>query len=737
MKRFHDARFILNAIVALVLMASLGLVLAPGVAEAAEEPEDCLNNCFSLDILKDKSAVHNHEYITYTVCAANNNGTCPSPCNMEGVTINLTLPSNIDGTATGTLVPIEPGRDFPANGSSDRCYNASEFYELVFYVDVPPGVTSITARADYAGSLMDGPPDGDPSASFKTLSVSLLKPCVNVTKTADTPFSKVGDNITYTIKVCNCGDSDLTKVSIIDDKLGILTGSFAATLLEGNCESHTFTHTVTASDPNPLVNEVEVIYEDYTAYAVNATAGASVPLVHPSIKVTKTVAPTTSKAGDNVTYTITLNNTSPDANLENITVGDSILGPLSASFADALAHGATETHTFQYTIKASDPDPLVNNVTVHANPVGLPNDVTDKASATVNLVYPGISCNKTASPTSGGVGTVITYTIKICNTGDVDLTKTSVIDSLLGNISGNFSPTLTHGTCESHNFTRTIGLSDYPGPIQNTVDFTYTVPGLGNVVKSSCSASVDLNKGNLRVFKYIDLDGDGVYQPGAPDNEYGLGDWHFTVTGPKSYDGNTNGSGYLLFSNIPVGHYVVTETLKTDWVNSDPGGVAPYKKEVDVVAGQTAEVIFGNWAPLGCLQICKYEDANVNGMWDPGEEYLPDWRFHVTGNGYDKWVKTGADGCVQFKDLIYGDYTVTEELKAGWYNTWPGGDPPYQQMVTVTGGKDCVRVEFGNREEIKDVPPMIPAMNQWGIIAMIAVFVGLLVWMVRRKRLAS
>jgi hypothetical protein len=100
-------------------------------------------------------------------------------------------------------------------------------------------------------------------------------------------------------------------------------------------------------------------------------------------------------------------------------------------------------------------------------------------------------------------------------------------------------------------------------------------------------------------------------------------------------------------------------------------------------------------------------------------------------------VTTGADGCVVVSGLDSGTYTVTEELKAGWYNTRPGGDPPYEQEVIVETGLDCARVEFGNREEIKDVPPMIPTMNQWGIIAMIAVFAGLLVWTVRRKRLAS
>ncbi len=34
-------------------------------------------------------------------------------------------------------------------------------------------------------------------------------------------------------------------------------------------------------------------------------------------------------------------------------------------------------------------------------------------------------------------------------------------------------------------------------------------------------------------------------------------------------------------------------------------------------------------------------------------------------------------------------------------------------------------------------PPMVPTINQWGVFAMTALFAGLLVWMVRRRELAS
>jgi hypothetical protein len=40
-------------------------------------------------------------------------------------------------------------------------------------------------------------------------------------------------------------------------------------------------------------------------------------------------------------------------------------------------------------VLASDPSPLVNTVTVHYNPVGFPNDITDSASDSVVIETPG------------------------------------------------------------------------------------------------------------------------------------------------------------------------------------------------------------------------------------------------------------------------------------------------------------------------------------------------------------
>ena len=110
-------------------------------------------------------------------------------------------------------------------------------------------------------------------------------------------------------------------------------------------------------------------------------------------------------------------------------------------------------------------------MTVHYNPTGFPNDITDTAAATVEIVSPAISVTRTATPFSK-VSDDVTYTIEICNIGPVSVDRTSVIDTLLGDISGSFDATLALGVCSSATLTHTVGAGD-PDPLVSTVTAVY------------------------------------------------------------------------------------------------------------------------------------------------------------------------------------------------------------------------------------------------------------------------
>ena len=87
------------------------------------------------------------------------------------------------------------------------------------------------------------------------------------------------------------------------------------------------------------------------------------------------------------------NTSSADSpNLQNGSIVDTLTGNLldpantavtSSDCAAVLPTGGSCRIVTSRVVLASDPTPLVNTVTVHYNPVGFPNDITDSASDSV------------------------------------------------------------------------------------------------------------------------------------------------------------------------------------------------------------------------------------------------------------------------------------------------------------------------------------------------------------------
>ena len=86
--------------------------------------------------------------------------------------------------------------------------------------------------------------------------------------------------------------------------------------------------------------------------------------------------------------------------------------------------------------------------------------------------------------------------------------------------------------------------------------------------------------------------------------------------------GLTDENGELLFSDLALGKYTVTETLQDGWTNT-----TPLSQDVTVVAGETAELWFGNVEipdPEGDLIVHKFHDLDEDGVYDEGEPMLED-----------------------------------------------------------------------------------------------------------------
>jgi fibronectin type 3 domain-containing protein len=195
--------------------------------------------------------------------------------------------------------------------------------------------------------------------------------------------------------------------------------------------------------------------------------------------------------------------------------------------------------------------------------------------------------------------------------------------------------------------------------------------------------------GEIRGFKFEDLNGNGIWDEGEP----GVAGWPITLTGVTGMgwpvvqtavtmldDPNTpeDETGMYRFTGLWPGEYHVDEGQMTPWVQSH--GVGGY--DATLVSGQTLEHLdFGNYVP-GSIHGYKFRDLNGNGQDDDEPRWagvLVTLTGDVDGDGLPETVTTytDADGRYAFTGLHPGAYTVTETPP-------PGSEPTTADSVTVT-----------------------------------------------------
>jgi uncharacterized repeat protein (TIGR01451 family) len=230
-------------------------------------------------------------------------------------------------------------------------------------------------------------------------------PAIEITKQC-TSGAAIGEDITYTIRITNTGTDVLTDISVFDTVLGNLSDSFADTLDPGEFDEQQFTHTVTAEDPDPLVNTVgvEAFGEDSGDRATSiaqCTSDIAEPPANPGIDVEKS-CPEKVLVGDEIEYEITVTNTG-DETLENVTVIDSVLGDLSDQFSDTFVPGQSET--IEVEVTAEGAGEIENTVTASGTGVESEVTVTDEAECETDVRRPVIAV--TGANADRGVGMLL------------------------------------------------------------------------------------------------------------------------------------------------------------------------------------------------------------------------------------------------------------------------------------------------------------------------------------------
>jgi len=192
--------------------------------------------------------------------------------------------------------------------------------------------------------------------------------------------------------------------------------------------------------------------------------------------------------------------------------------------------------------------------------------------------------------------------------------------------------------------------------------------------------------------KYEDLNANGKRDPKDP----GLAGWTIKlryegeVVASTTTDANGSYSFKLdikKFPSIGAGSYKVEEVQKSGWFASQtPGSITvPLGAEDKNFSGQD----FGNYRPAK-IEGHKFDDSNVNGVWDPLENGLSKWKISLSS---EEEKFTDPEGAYSFS-VRPGTYTVGEQLQEGWRQTDPGGEGTRE--YTLISGQEIENADFGN-----------------------------------------
>ena len=282
---------------------------------------------------------------------------------------------------------------------------------------------------------------------------------LSITKTASTGTPNVGSNVTFTLTVTNNGPSASTGFTVQD----VLPGGYTYVSDTGGGTTSESSGTITwtnAALANGANTSIDIVATVNTtgSYANTATITASnetdstpgndsdtntpIPVPQSDLSIAKTVSNSTPNIGDNVTFTLTINNAGPST-ATGVVVNDLLpsgytyvsdngggsyvsgtgiwtVGSLTNGGNTALAIVATVNATGSYANTASitgdqiDPDPT---------------DDTD-TNTPVPLPQSDLSIAKTVSNSAPNVGDNVTFTLTINNAGPSATTGVVVNDLL-------------------------------------------------------------------------------------------------------------------------------------------------------------------------------------------------------------------------------------------------------------------------------------------------------------------
>lgn len=280
-----------------------------------------------------------------------------------------------------------------------------------------------------------------------------------VTKSVSATQASPGDTVTYTVAVTNTGAVPVTGATFTDDLSAVLddatfdpaslTGgaSFAAGIVSWTGDlaagaTTTVTYSVTVNTPDTGDHQLTNVVVPGGSGDCVGTCTTTTPVGE--FAVAKTASVRTAAPGDVVTYTILVRNdgqlnyggstapfTAPAVVLDPLTDvlplatyngdatgGGTLVGDTLTWNVD-LPIGQSVTLTFTVTVK---PTTVANPHIVNVVIAGSGGHCTEAGACTTDVAEPHFTVSKTVDPDTATAGTVLTYSVTVTNTADVEFT---------------------------------------------------------------------------------------------------------------------------------------------------------------------------------------------------------------------------------------------------------------------------------------------------------------------------
>ena len=350
----------------------------------------------------------------------------------DNVTYTVTVTNDGIGDANNVVVKDTLGKGLKFISATGNYTFDEATNTITWIVDLAKGESKtfkVNAKVSGYGNVTNTVIVGN-----KTFNKNVTVPEINSNKTVNNEIPNFGDNVTYSVTVTNDGIGDANNVVVCDilgkglkflnadgnftydEKTGTIT--WIVDLVKG--ETKTFNVNVTVLSYGDLSNKVVVGNK-------TVIKNITVPEINPGKEINIEVP----NFGDNVTYTVIVNNTGK-VNAIDVVVADKLGEGLT--FVNASNGGVynetTRTITWIINLTAGETKYLYVNTTVSAygnitNSVIVGNKTFNK-----NVTVPEIIPVKEVNSSDIHIGDEITYTIAVSNPGKTNATNIVIKDVL-------------------------------------------------------------------------------------------------------------------------------------------------------------------------------------------------------------------------------------------------------------------------------------------------------------------